>query len=120
VAETLTLRLAPFEREALDAYGASQQVPPERVALTAVLYYLREQHSKRETWPVPSFRRGEPDQGSALHVELGEETGQALATQAAAQGVSPESLGRHALLFFLADVDSGEVASTLERMLRDE
>jgi hypothetical protein len=119
VAATLTLRLAPFEREALDAYGASQQVPPERVVLTAVLYYLREQHSKRETWPVPAFRRGEPDNGSALQVELGKETGQALATQAAAQCVRPESLGRHALLFFLADVDSGEVASTLESMLRD-
>ena len=120
MAGTLTIRLAPFERDALEAYGASQQVPPERVVLTAVLYYLRQQTSKRETWPVPSFRRDEPDGESALQVELGEETQQALATQASAQGVSPESLARHALLFFLADVEGGEVAATLERVLRDK
>ena len=120
MAGTLTLRLALFDQEALDAYGASQQVPPERVVLTAVLYYLREQASERETWPVPSFREDEPERESALQVELGEETGQALAEQAAAQGVSPESLTSHALLFFLADANSGQVAATLERMLRDE
>jgi len=111
VAGTLTLRFAPFEREALEAYGAAQQVPPERVVLTAVLYYLREQASERETWPVPSFREDEPERESALQVELGEETGQALAEQ---------SLTSHALLFFLADANSGQVAATLERMLRDE
>ena len=121
MAGTLTLRLAPFEREALEAYGAAQQVPQERVVLTAVLYYLREQTSERETWPVPSFPGGdEPERESALQVELGEETGQALAEQAAAQGVSPESLASHALLFFLADANSGQLAATLERMLRDE
>jgi len=119
VAGTLTLRLAPFEREALEAYGAAQQVPPERVILTAVLYYLREQPSGRETWPAPSFRRSEPKRGSALQVELGEETGEVLAMQAGAQGVTPESLARHALLFFLADADSGQLLAKLERMLRD-
>ncbi len=119
VAGTLTLELAPFEREALEAYGGSQQVPPERVALTAVLYYLREQTSERGTWPVPSFRKDEPERGFALEVALGEETGRALAEQAGAQGVSPESLARHALLFFLADADSGQLLAKLERMLRD-
>jgi hypothetical protein len=119
VPRTLTLRLEPFEREALDAYGASQRVPPERVVLTAVLYYLRQQPPKRGTWPIPAFRRDGPHRGPELEVELGEETEQALAKQAAAQGVDPEPLARHALLFFLADVDSGEVAATLESILRD-
>jgi hypothetical protein len=120
VAGQLTLRLAPFDREALEAYGASQRVPPERVVLAAVPYYLRVQPAARETWTVPSFRRGDPEQGSELRVELDEKTLQELATQAGAQGVSPESLARHALLFFLAAVESGEVAATLERMLRGE
>jgi hypothetical protein len=39
--------------------------------------------------------------------------------QAGAQGVTPESLARHALLFFLADADSGQLLAKLERMLRD-
>lgn len=120
MARTLTLRLAPFESEALDAYGASHRVPPERVIRTAVLYYLRDQHSKRPTWPVPALRREEPTRDVELQVELGEKTEQALAEQAAAQGVDPEPLARHALLFFLADVDSGEVARTLESALRDD
>jgi hypothetical protein len=55
-----------------------------------------------------------------LDVDLGEETARALAEQAAAQAVEPEQLARHALLFFLADVDSGRVARALERALRPD
>jgi hypothetical protein len=120
VGRTLTLRLAPFEREALEAYGASQQVPPERAVRTAVLYYLRDQHSERPTWRLPTLRRDEPNRKFELQLELDEGTGRALAEQAAAQGVEPEPLARHALLFFLADLDIGEVARTLGRALRDE
>jgi hypothetical protein len=120
VGRTLTLRLAPFEREALQAYGASQRAPPERVVRTAVLYYLQDRNSKRPTWPVPALRRDEPSRDFELELELGDDTARALVEQAAAQGVGPEPLARHALLFFLADVDSGEVARTLERVLRDE
>lgn len=120
MARTLTLRLAPFEREALDAYGASQRLPPQRVVRTAVLYYLRDQRSKRSTWPMPALGRDQPNRDVELEIELDEETEQALAEQAAAQRVEPEPLARHALLFFLADVDSGEVARTLESALRDD
>jgi hypothetical protein len=116
VARTLSLRLAPFERDALDAYVASQRVPPDRVVRTAVLYYLRDEHPKRATWPMPALGRDESDRDLVLEVELGDE-GDALANQAAAQGVDPEPLARHALLFFLADVDSGEVARTLGHAL---
>jgi hypothetical protein len=118
VAATLTLRLAQFEREALDAYEASQGVPAERTVQTAVLYYLRDEHSTRPTWRVPELPGDGPRSAVELDVELGEETGQALATQAAAQAVEPEVLARHALLFFLADFDSGEVARALDRALR--
>jgi hypothetical protein len=120
VGRPLKLRLTPFEREALEAYGASERVPPERVARTAVLYYLRDQHSERPAWRIPTLSRDEPNSNFALQLELDEDTMSALAEQAAAQGVEPEPLARHALLFFLADVDSGEVARALGRTLRDE
>jgi hypothetical protein len=120
VGRSLTLRLAPFEREALEAYGASERVPPERVVRTAILYYLRDQHSERPTWRIPSLSRDPPHRIFELRVELGEDTMRALAEQAAAQDVEPAPLARHALLFFLADVDSGEVARALGRTLRDE
>lgn len=120
MAGTVTLHLAQFEREALDAYEASQRVPAERVVQTAVLYYLRDEHSTRPTWRVPALPDGGLRSAVELDVELGEETLQTLATQAATQGVDPETLARHALLFFLADFDSGEVARALERALRGD
>jgi hypothetical protein len=120
VGRTLTLRLAPFEREAVEAYEASERVPPERVVQTAVLYYLRQQDSKRATWPVPELGRLEPDPEVQLEAEISDDVARGLDEQAAAQGVDPEPLARHALLFFLADVDSGEVARALDRTLRDE
>ena len=118
MAPPLTLRLAPFEREALDLYAASARVAAERVVLTAVLYYLRERDAGRSTWRTPPIRaRGT---GGILAVDLGEATDETLATEAGAQGVEPEELARHALLFFLADVDSGRVAGRLAEALRDE
>jgi hypothetical protein len=119
VARTLTLRLAPFERDALDAYVTSQRVPADRVVLTAVLYYLQERHASRATWRMRSNR---PDEAAAatVEVDLGQDTGRALGEQAAAQGADPEELARHALLFFLADFDSGQVARTLESTLRGD
>jgi hypothetical protein len=118
VSRILTLRLAPFERDALDTYGASQRVPVGRVIRTAVLYYLQERHADRTTWRRQTLAGDEAGSAVAVEVDLGEETGHALAEQATAQGVDPEDLARHALLFFLADVDSGRVARALERTLR--
>jgi hypothetical protein len=120
VGRTLTLRLAPFEREALEAYEASERVPPGRVVHTAVLYYLRQRDSKRANWPMPELRRHDPDPDVHLEVGIADDIAQALEEQAAAQGVDPEPLARHALLFFLADVDSGEATRALHRALRDE
>jgi hypothetical protein len=120
VGRTLTLRLAPFEREALDAYVTSQRIPVERVVRTALLYYLQERHLTRSTWPMPTLPGDEPAPAIALEIELGDDTERAVAEHAAAQGVQPEDLARHAVLFFLADVDSGRVAETLERALRGD
>jgi hypothetical protein len=118
VAPPLTLRLAPFEREALDVYAASERVPAERVVLTAVLYYLRERDAGRSTWRISSTRA--PGTDGILAIDLGEATGGTLAREAGAQGVEPEELARHALLFFLADVDSGRVAGRVAQALRDD
>jgi hypothetical protein len=120
VGRKLTLRLAPFEREALEAYAASERAPPGRVVYTAVLYYLRQQDANRATWPMPGLRRQKQRADLQLEVEISDDAAHVLEEQAAAQGVDPEPLARHALLFFLADVDSGEVARAVERTLRDE
>ena len=117
---TLKLRLGPFEREALDRYGISQRVTAVRVIGTAVLYYLRERDADRLEWRMFELARAEPGGATDLEVEVGEETWRALVEEAAAQSTDPETLVRHALLFFLADVDSGRVASKLARVVRPD
>jgi glutathione S-transferase len=118
VARTVTIGLTPFEREALARYGATQRVPVERVVRTAILYYLRERHSGRPTWPMPPVPREEALTDAQVDVELGQRAWQTLAEEAASQAVAPETLARHALLFFLADADSGRLAAAVERALR--
>jgi hypothetical protein len=116
----LTLRLGPFEREALDRYGNSQRVTAVQVIRTAVLYYLRERDSDRLEWRMPELARAEPGGATAVEVEVDEETWRSLLEEAAAQSTDSETLARHALLFFLADVDSGRIASKLARVVRPD
>jgi hypothetical protein len=116
----LTLRLGPFEREALDRYGNSQRVTAVQVIRTAVLYYLRERDSDRLEWRMPELARAQPGGATAVEVEVEEETWRSLVEEAAAQSTDSETLARHALLFFLADVDSGRIASKLARVVRPD
>ena len=116
----LTLRLAPFEYQALERYGSSQGVPAVRVIHTAIVYYLRERSSDRPASHMPPLRREEPDGVAEVEVGVEEKVWRALAEEAVAQGVDPEELARHALLFFLADVDSGRAAAKLESVLRPD
>jgi hypothetical protein len=118
--QSLTLRLAPFEFDALERYGSSQRVAAARVIHTAVMYYLGERDSDRPAWHVPPLRREEHESSQEVEVEVEEKVWRALAEQAAAQGVDSEQLAKHALLFFLADVDSGRAAARLERVVRPE
>jgi hypothetical protein len=119
VRRTLTLRLAPFERDALEAYGTSQRAPAERVVVTALMYYLRHRERERMAWRVSPSATTPRESGASLDVDVGEDLWQALGDEAATQGVSSESLATQALLFFLADVDSGRVAADISRVLRD-
>jgi hypothetical protein len=116
----LTLRLGPFEREALDRYGNSQRVTAVQVIRTAVLYYLRERDSDRLEWRMPELARAQPGGATAVEVEVEEETWRSLVEEAAAQSTDSETLARHALLFFLADVDSGRIARKLARVVRPD
>jgi hypothetical protein len=116
----LTLRLAPFEYEAFERYRSSQAVTAARVIHTAVMYYLGERDSDRPAWHVPPLRRDQPDGAAEVEVDVEETVLRALAEEAAGQGVDSQELARHALLFFLADVDNGRAAAKLERVVRPD
>jgi hypothetical protein len=100
------LQLDDFGKEALEAQmggGTSR----DAVIRTATRYYLGDRDSGRVAWRVPPFvPRGDPN-GAGTDVELDEATTEALEEEARRQGIAPGRLVEHALLYFLADLDSG-------------
>jgi hypothetical protein len=79
----------------------------DAVIRTAARYYLADRDSGRVAWHVPPFlRRGDPN-GAGTDVELDEATTKALEDEVRRQGIAPGRLVEHALLYFLADLDSG-------------
>jgi hypothetical protein len=64
------------------------------------------------TWPTATRR-------STLRVRLDEDTWKALDEEAARQGVSADTLAVHAVLYFLADLDSGRLADLLGKALEE-
>jgi predicted DNA-binding ribbon-helix-helix protein len=83
---------------------------------TAVLYYLADRESGRAAWRTPRFAR-EPPLGSSLHARLDDATWAALVEEARHQEVTVGELALHAVMYFLADLDSGRLAGRLEEAL---
>lgn len=84
----------------------------------AACYYLSDRARRRPGWHYPRFRAA--DTGSTALVLMPPEIGAAIAIaftrEADRQGVACGRLLRHALLYYLADLHSGEVA---RRILAD-
>lgn len=74
----------------------------------AVKHYSRRLESGRKPLAPPSFLRGDesPDPETAMEVEIGAETEATVEREADRQHVSPQQILRHAVLTYLADLDS--------------
>jgi hypothetical protein len=102
----LKVQLDDFGKEALRAQMRGRR-SRDAVIRTAARYYLADRDSGRVAWRVPPFvRRGDPN-GAGTDVELDAATKEALEEEARRQGIAPGRLVEHALLYFLADLDSG-------------
>jgi hypothetical protein len=103
----VTLRLGHFGKKALAAQlrgGASS----DAVVSKAARYYLADRGSGRLAWRAPRFLGGGAgDEPVRTEVELAGDTMAALEWEARRQGVARDRLAEHALLYFLADLDSG-------------
>jgi len=84
-----------------------------------VLYYLADRDSGRQGWRVPNFL-GETGEAPTLNVTIDDATWAALVEEAEQQAVTPEALGGHAILYFVADLDSGRLAEALDEALEDQ
>jgi predicted transcriptional regulator len=112
----LTFQLDDFGCEALDEFAHRTRDSRSSAVRTASLYYLADREEGRAAWLVARAAAFSGD-GSAVTVDLDGETWRALHEEAERQEVSAGDLTRHAVLYFLADVDSGRVGRRLEGTL---
>jgi predicted transcriptional regulator len=118
--KSLTLHLDDFGKDALDRFAGGRPDSHSATVRTASLYYLHDPDKDRPAWDVPRFARGKGSTGSDVVVRLDDDTWHALEDEAERQGVSAEALARHALLYFLADVDSGRAGDRLETAVAED
>ena len=117
--KALTFQLDEFGRGALEEFVRRGRDSQSSAVRTASLYYLADRDGGRPAWLVPPCATASAE-GSDLTVRLDVATWQALHEEAERQEVSAADLTRHAVLYFLADVDSGRVGQRLERSLADD
>ena len=115
----VTLPLGEFGHRGLERFARGRSRSADTAVRTAVLYYLADRESGRPGWRVPNL--GESGDGRrGLDVTLDDATWAALAEEATQQGVEPEFLGVHAVLYFVADLDSGRLAEALAEALGEQ
>jgi hypothetical protein len=88
-----------------------------RSLVQAVRYYLTDRDSGRVGWSYPSFLSEDgagPERQFTLTVE--DAIWREFTLEAARQSVSPDQLLQHAVLYFLADRDTGRLT---QRILED-
>jgi hypothetical protein len=108
----VTLHLDEFGQRAFERFTTRRRGSSDAAVRTACLYYLADRESGRPAWRAPRFAP-EPPVGSSLHVRLDGATWAALAEEARNQGITVEDLALHAVVYFLADLDSGRLAGLL-------
>jgi hypothetical protein len=113
------LHLDEFGQQSLDRLMREGEGSPAAAFRTAALYYLADRDAGRPAWRAPRFRPKSPA-GEGLRVVFDDDTWAALEEEAARQNVGTEELAVHALLYFLADFDSGRITHLLEKALEDE
>jgi hypothetical protein len=116
----LTLELDEFGREALAAQmrsGSSR----EALIRTAARYYLADRDSGRVSWRPPRFiwKQAWPAR-AVTEVQFDEETCEALEAEAGRHDLPAGRLAEHALLYFLADLDSGRAPTRLREALEED
>jgi hypothetical protein len=119
VTKDVNLPLGEFGQRGLERFARGRSRSADAVVKTAVLYYLADRDSGRQGWRVPGFT-GDLGEPPTFNVTLDDATWGALAEEAERQGVTPEALGVHSVLYFVADLDSGRLAEALAEVLGDQ
>ena len=78
----------------------------------AIRYYLAERDSGRPGWPC-SRSLSETGEVSKVDIRIDDSTWSAFSREAERQGTSTDQLVEHAVLYYLADDDSGRLAEKI-------
>jgi hypothetical protein len=114
----LTLSLDEFAADAIEEQAAQYSVSPAELGRQAARYYLSDLGSGRLALRVPRLDKGGAGRCSMrLPIDLDRDSWRELEAEAKRQEVPIEALVVHAILYFLADLDSGRVG---RRILEDE
>ncbi len=116
----VTLHLDEFGQQSLNRLTQEGEGSPAAAFRTAALYYLADRESGRPAWRAPRFRTSKSPSGEGLGVVFDDDTWAALEEEATRQNVGTEELAVHALLYFLADFDSGRISQILEEALDED
>ena len=116
MSKDVSLPLGKFGKRGLERFARGRTRSADAAVRTAVLYYLADRDSDRPGWRIPRFAATDGETGG-LAVTLDDATWSALAEEAAEQAVDPEDLAVHAVLYFVADLDSGRLAEALAEAL---
>ena len=119
VTRSVTLHLDEFGQRSLDRIARDGEGSPANALRAAVIYYLNDRESGRPAWRAPRFHTDGHGPGG-LSVSFDDETWAALEEEAERQSVSPDALAVHALLYFLADLDSGRLGDLLADSIGEE
>jgi hypothetical protein len=114
----LTLALDEFGAAAIEEQAAHYSLSPAELARRAARYYLSDLGSGRMALRVPRLDIGGAGKRSMrLDIDLDADSWRGLDAEAKRQQVPVEALVVHAILYFLADLDSGRVS---QRILEDD
>jgi hypothetical protein len=115
----VNVRLDRFGQEALEEHLRATGESESDALDVAVRYYLGDADSGRVAWKVPR-KTARPDPADEIELELEDELHAELRRESRRQHVSPDMLVMHALMYYLADLDSGRAAARLgDAMNRD-
>jgi hypothetical protein len=110
--KSVNVRLDRFGQEALDEHIRATGGSEADALDVAVRYYLGDAGSGRVAWKVPrKITRADP--ADEIELELDDVLHADLRRESRRQHVSPDMLAMHALMYYLADLDSGRAAARL-------
>jgi hypothetical protein len=106
----LSLSLDEFGASALREHAERYSLSPAELGSRAASYYLADRESGRVALRVPRLPKGAAGKAALrLTVDIDRESWRELQAEAKRQDVSVETMLEHAIMYFLADLDSGRV-----------